>query len=250
MKPISVQLYSLREECKEDFVGVLKRLAETGYKGVEPAGFWGLEPAEVKRIVTDLGMVISSTHSPWANPENLDEVIDVAGTLGIDMVAAGYGRDAFPDMDAIKGIADTLNPMVEKLSAAGLTLVLHNHWWEFEELDGRLKWEILAELAPGLQFELDTYWASCFGANDVPALLKQYQDRCPLLHIKDGPLVRDEPNTAVGAGKMDIAGVINAAGDTTKWHVVELDRCGTDMFQAVIDSYNYLTQNGLAAGSK
>ena len=41
-KPISVQLYSLREESKTDFPGVLKFVAQAGYKGVEPAGLYGL----------------------------------------------------------------------------------------------------------------------------------------------------------------------------------------------------------------
>ena len=56
LKPLSVQLYSLREEAKEDFAGVIKRVAEMGYKGVEPAGFFDLSPVEFKKIVEDLGM--------------------------------------------------------------------------------------------------------------------------------------------------------------------------------------------------
>ena len=39
MKPISVQLYSLRDEAAKDFKAVVRRVAEIGYKGVEPAGF-------------------------------------------------------------------------------------------------------------------------------------------------------------------------------------------------------------------
>lgn len=47
MYPIAVQLYSLRGMMqagyeKEDFIQVLKWVADVGYKGVEPAGFWGL----------------------------------------------------------------------------------------------------------------------------------------------------------------------------------------------------------------
>ena len=43
MKPVSLQLYSLREQAKGDFVGVLKAVAEMGYVGVEPAGLHGME---------------------------------------------------------------------------------------------------------------------------------------------------------------------------------------------------------------
>ena len=47
LRPLSVQLYSLRDYAKDDFVAVLKKVAEIGYKGVEPAGFWNLRPSEL-----------------------------------------------------------------------------------------------------------------------------------------------------------------------------------------------------------
>jgi sugar phosphate isomerase/epimerase len=250
MKPISVQLYSLREQAEKDFAGVLKKVADIGYKGVEPAGFWNLTPKELKNIVTDLGMEISSTHSPWANPNNLQQVIDTAGELGIDLVACGYGPDDFKDVDAIKKTAETVNGMQEKLAAAGLTLFQHNHYWEFERIDGKLKYDIYAELCPNVMFEIDTYWSANFGAETPAEMVKHFQDRAILLHIKDGMFVKGDPMLAVGSGKMDIPSVINAAPAKTRWLVVELDACATDMVEAVAQSYKYLTENGLAAGNK
>ena len=46
LTPISVQLYSLREEASRDFPSVLRRLGETGFVGVELAGLHGLSPTE------------------------------------------------------------------------------------------------------------------------------------------------------------------------------------------------------------
>ena len=66
LRPLSVQLYSLRSYAEKDFVGVLKKVAEIGYKAVEPAGFWNLTPAEFKKIIDALGLEIYSSHSPWA----------------------------------------------------------------------------------------------------------------------------------------------------------------------------------------
>jgi len=250
MKPISLQLYTLREEAKTDFINVLKRVAAIGYKGVEPAGLHGIEPKEFKRIVENLGMAISSTHSPWARADNLPETIDMLGELGVTLVAAGYSGNEFKDIDAIKATAEIVTKMDQTLSAAGITMTIHNHWWEFEKLDGRLKFEIFAELAPNVRFEMDTYWASNFGANDPVKLVRKYADRCPLLHIKDGPLVKDQPLLAVGSGKMDIPAVVNAAGKATKWLVVEQDNSATNMFKCVESSYKYLTGNGLAEGNR
>jgi len=245
-----LQLYTLREASKTDFVGVLKRVAAIGYKGVEPAGFYGLEPKEFKRIVEDLGLIISSTHSPWARADNLPETIDLLGELGVNLVAAGYDPDEYKDLDAIKATAAMLEKMDRTLRAAGITMAMHNHQWEFEMLDGRLKFDILAELAPDIRFEMDTYWVANFGANDPVKILRKYAARCPLLHIKDGPLVKNQPLLAVGSGKMDIPAVVKAAGEATKWLVVEQDTSATDMFACVESSYKYLVGHGLAEGNR
>ncbi|MFA7229960.1 MAG: sugar phosphate isomerase/epimerase [Victivallaceae bacterium] len=269
MKPISVQLYSLRAEAEKDFVGVLKRLAKIGYKGVEPAGFWNLTPKELKKIVTDLGMKISSTHSPWANPQNLNQVIEVAGELDIDLVACGYGPAEFKDMNAIKATADMVNGMQEKLAAAGITLFQHNHYWEFDKIDGRIIYDIYAELCPKVKFELDTYWAANFGQENAAEQVKKFKDRCVLLHIKDGALIKGGTQAAsesckdsileikaaamvaVGSGSNNIKEIIAAADEkVTRWMIVELDRCATDMFGAIEQSYKYLTSKGLASGNK
>ncbi len=240
MQPISIQLYSLRNEAEKDFVGVLKTVAEIGYAGVEPAGFWNLSPKEFKSVVDDLGLKISSTHSPWAKPDSMQETIDVAGVLGVDKIACGYGSDRFKDLDAIKKTAEEVSEMQETLAKAGITLFQHNHYWEFERIDGRLKYEIYAELCPKVKFEIDTYWAANFGAENPVEMVKQFLNRTLLLHIKDGPLAQGQPMTAVGSGKMDIPAVIEVAGDTPEWLIVELDECATDMVQAVRESYIYL----------
>ncbi len=252
MKPISVQLYSLREEAKNDHMAVLKKLADIGYKGVEPFGnLFGMTPKEFCKVITDLGMVISSSHSPWTSVDNIEQAVETAGIFGVDMVGSGFGPDAFKTLDAIKQTADTVNQICEKLKPSGLKLFMHNHYWEFEEVAGQLAYDHFAPLAPDVLFEIDTYWASNFGANNVPEQVIKFKDRTPLLHIKDGPLMKDEPMTAAGQGKMDIPAVIQAADDSVlQWLIVELDRCATDMMTAVLESYKYLTEKKLADGNK
>ncbi len=250
-KPISLQLYTLRDRSQKDFPGVIKAVGAIGYTGVEPAGFYGLAPRELRRLVEAEGMTVSSSHGPWASLDNIPQVIEAAGELGVDLVSSGFEPKDFADMDAIRKTADTVNLMEEKLRAAGLTLFLHNHWWEFETLGGRIKHEIFAELAPRVSFEIDTYWAANFGAVDPVAVVKRNAQRAPLLHIKDGPLVKDQPMVAVGSGKMDVAKVVAAADPKVlRWLVVELDACATDMLEAVRQSYDWLVGKGLATGRK
>jgi hypothetical protein len=54
--------------------------------------------------------------------------------------------------------------------------------------------------------------------------------------------------TAVGDGVMDWPSVIQAGQGRAEWLIVELDRCATDMLEAVSRSYTYLTQKGYAHG--
>ncbi len=60
--PISVQLYSVREEAAKDFPGTLKKIARMGYAGVEPAGLHGMPAKRLRTILDDLGLVASSAH--------------------------------------------------------------------------------------------------------------------------------------------------------------------------------------------
>ena len=56
--------------------------------------------------------------------------------------------------------------------------------------------------------------------------------------------------TAVGDGVVDFHSIVEAAGKTAEWMIVELDRCATDMMEAVATSYTYLIEEGLARGNK
>ena len=46
MKTLAVQLYSVRQAMAEDVPGTLKRIADIGFKAVEPAGFFNIRPTE------------------------------------------------------------------------------------------------------------------------------------------------------------------------------------------------------------
>ena len=247
--PLSVQLYSLREASEADFDGVLTRLAEVGYAGVEPFSLFGMSPAAFRRRVEELGMRVSSSHYPWANRSEIAEVCDVVGELGLSRAAGGFAPDDFRDLDAVKRTADTVNTLIDGLRPAGVALFLHNHWWEFAEIEGITAYHRLQELCPEVQFEVDTYWAANFGACDPAAEVARVRARAPLLHIKDGPLEKGEAHVAVGDGRMDIPGTIAAADpEVLEWVIVELDSCDTDMMTAVERSHAYLTGNGLALG--
>ena len=62
-------------------------------------------------------------------------------------------------------------------------------------------------------------------------------------------VVEGKPHTAVGAGKMDIPAIVAATNEAVlEWVIVEMDTCAGDVWQAVADSYTYLTGHDLARG--
>jgi len=251
MKPISIQLYTVREQAKDgNHLAVLQRIADIGYKGVEGHGY-GMTPTEFRMTVEGMGMVVSSYFGPFPDPDKINEFIDTAHGLGVNQTVSGFWIEDFESVDAIKRTADRVRPAIQTLKENGLTFSLHNHWFEFEPVEGRLAIDHLLEYAPELNLEIDIYWCAAFGANNPAEIVAKHRDRAPLLHVKDGPLVKGEPHTAVGSGKMDIPATLAAANpDVLKWLVVELDECGTDMLTAVEGSYNYLVGNGLASGNR
>lgn len=253
LKPIALQLYTVRRETVNDFQGVLRRIADIGYVGVEGGlDFFADEQRDRLQFIRDLGLQLPSVGLGKLPIEaSRERLMDRAAQAGCAYVMLSLPASEFQSLDHLKAVAQRLNEADEIVRRCGLTLCYHNHWWEFESrFDGRSAYEVLAEhVAPTVNFELDMYWALT-GGGDPKTEVTRLGSRVPLLHVKDGPAVKGQPMTAAGEGTVDIAGVIQASQDHAKWLIVELDECATDMLEAVEKSYTYLVKRGLARGNK
>jgi len=180
---------------------------------------------------------------------NASELIDQCKTLGITKLITGPGGP-IDTMDGVMACVKMQQRAVELLEGTGISFGLHNHWAEFEFVEGKLPEDVMLDNVPGLFAQLDVYWVAK-GGQDPVATVKRLAQRAPVLHIKDGPLDPPQPMTAVGKGVLDMPAIIGAADESVlEWLIVELDSCGTDMFEAVEDSYKYLVGEGLATGNK
>lgn len=248
--PIAVQLYSLREEAAKDFPAVLARLGEIGYVGVEPAGLHDLDAEQFSKCIADAGLSVCSAHGAMPLGDDANAALDFQQAIGSDdLVVAFLPPDRFGDRAAVESVADELNRALENVKARGMTLGYHNHYWEFSsQIDGQSAHALLYELlAPEIFAEIDLYWARVGGADPLQ-VVRDLGPRARFLHVKDGPADSPKsPMTAVGAGEMDFPPILEAA-TAAEWHIVELDRCATDMFDAVEQSYRHLTSEGLSRG--
>jgi sugar phosphate isomerase/epimerase len=248
--PIAVQLYTLREAAARDFPAVIERLGRIGFAGVELANLHGMSPAELRRRLADAGLEIAAAHVAPPIGDARDRILDEQEALGTKTLVVPFMPPArFKTLDEIRVVADEVNASYANARARGFALGYHNHFWEFEIThDGKSAHELLfARLDPGVFAEIDTYWARV-GGRDPAKVIAELGPRVRLLHLKDGPADGyKSPMTAVGDGVLDFPAIV-AATDTVQWHIVELDACATDLFDAVEKSYGWLVGRGLSRG--
>jgi sugar phosphate isomerase/epimerase len=247
--PIGIQLYSVRELLKQDFAGIIRRIAEIGYVSVEPFG----TPdnfQEAARLFKTLGLQVPSAHVPMPLGQDQGKVLEIAEAYGLETIVSGRGPDYFETVDGIRRTCEEFNEAGRFAAQHGFKFGVHNHWWEYLPVEGRYGYQYMKELVdPAITFQLDTYWIKV-GGPDPARIVAEMGARAPLLHIKDGPAVREEPMTAVGDGVLDIPAIVKAGAGHTQWLTVEIDRVATDMMEAVERSYKYLVGEGLARGNR
>jgi sugar phosphate isomerase/epimerase len=247
--PIGLGLYTVRADLERDFAGTLRAVAGMGYQGVETAGFPGSNPQAARRLFDDLGLTVLAAHSALPIGDQQNQVLDTMATLGCRRLVCPWQPPAlFESRDGLKQVCDKLTEANAVARAHGLSLGYHNHWFEFNEVDGQPAYRHLAAcLPPEVFFEIDTYWVKV-GGLDPAAVVAELGPRVPLLHIKDGPGQQGAPMLPVGEGVMDFKALLAAAGDAPEWLVVELDEYAGNMLEAVRGSYDYLSSSGLGQG--
>jgi tRNA nucleotidyltransferase (CCA-adding enzyme) len=236
---LSVQLYAVRASLAEDVDGTLARLAEIGFRRVEPFDLLTFRGA-LRDGLPRHGVTAPTTHVGLLGGD-LDEVFDAANELGIGTLIQPWVEPARWQTEAdVRALADELSAIAGRAAARGLRIAYHNHEFELvATIAGRHALEAFAEmLDPAVVLEVDTYWAYAGGA-DVPALLRRLDDRVVALHVKDGDGSLDTTKqVAAGAGTLPVREILAAAPSALR--VIELDDTAGDMFDAIRDSRVFL----------
>ena len=243
--PVALQLYTLREELAAGRAGILRGVADLGYGAVEPYDVVS-DPDGLRADIDAAGLAVCSVHArPFG--EQAEAVFRGLATVGAGTVIVPHmPPERFADAERVGELARELNGLAARAAGRGVRLGYHNHDFELSSLiGGRPALEVLADqLDPAVLLEVDTYWAAV-GGQDVPGLLGRLGERVRYLHVKDGPVTKDDPMTALGAGRMPVTEIL-AAAPWAEWNIVELDYCATDMMEALGQSMTWLTDHGLA----
>jgi sugar phosphate isomerase/epimerase len=240
---IGLQLYTIRDAMAKDVRGSLKKVSDLGYKYLELASyangkFYGYEPAEIKKIVNDLGMEILSSHT---QVEALGITLDNAKKMAEDNAKLGVKyciqpwvvEEARTTLSSFKKMAADWNKVGSIMKQHGIQFGYHNHNFEFTEVEGKIPYYdvFMVELDKDLvTMELDLFWATKAGQNPVE-MFKKYPGRFQLFHVKDmftkeAPFYKPSTNdfAPVGAGIINFKEILAAkAMAGMKYMFVEQD---------------------------
>lgn len=253
---IGLQLYTIRREIEKDFAATIKKVAETGFAGVETYALpSNITLENAAKIFKSNGLKVFSMHTEMPEGEQRDSTVKMADIYQCDRVVfAGYPEaEKYKDLDTMKRTAERYNEAAAFLKTKGLKFGLHNHWWEFEKKPEGFTpfYYLLENLSKDIFFELDTYWVKV-GGKDPAKAVAEFGVRAPLLHIKDGPAIKGDKSyeqQPAGNGAMDFPAIVKAAKGNTEWMVVEFDEYAGNIFEGIKSSFTYLTANKLAKGN-
>lgn len=213
ISPIGLQLYTVRDSMKADFAGTIAKVAATGYKEVEFAGYFGHSPKEIRELLDKNGLAAPSCHVDYAVVEKKwPETIETAQIVGHRYIICPWiDEKQRVEPGGWRRAADLFNKAGEASKKAGIQFGYHNHSFEFDPADslgGRLPYDfLLAETDPNLvAMEMDLCWISVAG-KDPLAYFDKYPGRFPLVHVKDW--VKDSTVSS---------GYKGAMGQTVKYH--------------------------------
>lgn len=176
-------LYILRNDCEKDLAGVLKKLAQIGFDGIEFLGFFGHSAEHVKQMLDENGLTALGNHVPYQDLVNDgDNILAYHQAIGCSyLTVSDIPLDDFPSVSV------QLDKLSQKAAANGIRLLYHNHDQELiEQTNGQDNLSyIMDNTNPNtLALEPDLGWIE-IGGGDAALFLTRYVDRCPVIHLKD-----------------------------------------------------------------
>lgn len=198
-----IQLYSVRDDMKQNPRATLEALAKMGYKYVEHANyidrkFYGYSAADFKKILEELGLKMLSGHTVmgrnhWdaGRKEFTDawkQIVDDAAVVGQELVISPWLDESLrKTYDDMLRYMEVFNKSGELCKQSGMRFGYHNHNFEFtQKLNGQTVYDIiLSHTDPALvaqQLDMGNLYGT--GA-DAYKIIQANPGRFISLHVKD-----------------------------------------------------------------
>jgi sugar phosphate isomerase/epimerase len=215
---VGIQLYTMQTSLVHDFEGTLTALARTGYRAVEPVALLGHDARNFRAALDKAGLTAPSIHVVSAAAQRsfldmasgrlatneawerihasmdighiepmMEETLAQSEVLGNEYLVMGVADSGLFECPAgVEKVIAAYSKAGDLCHRRGLKFAFHPHLAEFNRVAGLSAIDqILGMTDPHRVFvELDFFWAAMAGV-DVPRLLRRYNGRFPLGHIKD-----------------------------------------------------------------
>ena len=235
--PLGIQLWTVKSAAEKDLEGTLRKVYAAGFREIEFAGYYGKTPAEIGKLMHDIGFSLVSTHAGAGDiAKNGDKILADAKALGLKYVVASSPgvspeKEKLPWEERMKAVdlsdwkwnADLFNKFGKQVKDAGLEFGYHNHSAEFKKFGDVTAFDYLfGNTDPNLvKIQLDVGWVTVAG-HDPIAILEKYKGRVVSLHVKDvgkrGADGKDPASVALGEGVTDWKKVLGKAHATGVKH--------------------------------
>lgn len=245
---IGLAMYMMRYEMDKDIDLTLQRIAEIGYDELEiahhrftiPPSPLGLRASlERHGLRRPCGRF---AYSALVNePYKSIETALIVGHQYIVCQGAPWDRPGEFTTDKVSEFCAEMNRIGEICRAEGLKLVVHNHDFEFNALNGKRSYDqMLAQLDPQLvNMQICIYWATVAGI-DLVDLFNTHPGRFPIWHVRDMSASADKHDVDLGTGVIDFGRIFAAADKAGMKHFLVDQEPPKDPFKSIKVAYDYL----------
>jgi sugar phosphate isomerase/epimerase len=237
---LAVQLWSVKDEIKQDFEGTLDKLAKLGFQGVEFAGEFGkyqADPAGLSAFLKKTGLQCAGAHMhvDKLDAANFKATTDFYKTLGcsrliISMDKRGASKEGSAEL------AKELSALSVKLAGQNMQLGYHNHEQEMLGEKDQTNWDLLAKNTPkNFILQQDVGWTTYAGKDPV-YYVNKYPGRTVTTHYKakfakGASVANGAP--IIGQDRTDWTGLTKAVRSVggTEWIIIEQEEYPNGMGQ-------------------
>ena len=185
---------------EKDVEAPFKKVSEIGYKQVEFAGYFGKSAVEIKSLLKKYALMAAATHVNWGEfKKDPDKLCKETVEYGIKyMVIAWINPLDRITYKQYRKIALHLNKGGKACQKVGVTLLYHNHDFEFKGDEGRIPYDLILNHTDSntVKQELDLFWILKAKKDPIQYLTK-YTGRFTHFHVKD----MDKKGKMVDVGK-------------------------------------------------
>ena len=223
--PIGVQLWCVRKQLATDIPGTLSALAAAGFDGVELENAFSKPGAEWRQHLDAAKLKACGFHHTLAElqGEKLAATIEFNEAIGNRyLIIRSLAAEIYKSADLLKKTADEVNAAAEKVRPHKMRVGYHNHFADFNRIDG----EYLVESLRGSDGEgrrPAVGHGERLGADRREPRRSRPAQRRPDRDGAREAVSKKSPNAYIGADELDWPGIMTAAESVggVEWYIVE-----------------------------